>query len=394
MRGWRLLSLGLLAATMLVPVTMPVAVLRSLVHDRFGVSEFATSLFMSINMVGAVIGAPVMGAMADRLPTRKGVIAVSLLIDAFCFWLMTLPVSFSVFLAIRFFEGVAHIVSLSALMALLADSAERSGRLMGMAGAGITLGVAVGAPLGGVIGRTDPLLPLYAGAGLLVAVAALSLVVLSEPPRRRVRHSVRQLVRMLSANRAVAVPLVYAFVDRFTTGFFTTTFSLYLRRIFDLQPPEIGLLIAWFMLPFSLLSYPVGRLTERHSRTLLMCGGSLLYGVFTATLGWWPADQLRWLMLLLGILAAVMYVPSMVMTSDLAPPEARATALGGFNAAGALGFIAGPLVGGAVSQFVASASTWQDGYRAAFLVAGTTEVLCVAATLPVLLRLRREGRTT
>lgn len=379
---------------MLVPVTMPVAVLRSLVHDRFGVSELATSLFMSINMIGAVVGAPLIGAFGDRLGTRKGIIAAALLVDALCFWLLTLPVGFGVFLGIRFFEGVAHIISLSALMALLADSTERHGRLMGMAGAGITLGVAVGAPLGGVLGRTDPLVPLYAGAALLVAVAALSLVVLPEPPRRAVRHSVSQLWRVLASNRSVAVPLLYAFVDRFTTGFFTTTFSLYLRRMFDLQPPQIGILIAYFMLPFSLLSYPVGRMTDRHSRVLLMCGGSALYGLFTASLGWWPVGELRWLMVTLGVLASFMYVPSLVMTRDLAPAEARATALGGFNAAGALGFMAGPLVGGWISQTVAAYTTWQDGYRAAFLVAGASELLCVAVTLPLLMRLRKQGRTT
>jgi hypothetical protein len=34
------------------------------------------------------------------------------------------------------------------------------------------------------------------------------------------------------------------------------------------------------------------------------------------------------------------------------------------------------------------------GYQAAFVVAGSTEVLCVAVALPVLLRLVRSGRTT
>ena len=57
--GARLALLGVLALLMLLPVTLPVAVLRALVHERFGVSELLTSLFMSINMVGAVLAAPV-----------------------------------------------------------------------------------------------------------------------------------------------------------------------------------------------------------------------------------------------------------------------------------------------------------------------------------------------
>jgi MFS family permease len=94
-----------------------------------------------------------------------------------------------------------------------------------------------------------------------------------------------------------------------------------------------------------------------------------------------------------GAAAAVMFVPSMLMTVRLAPESVRATALGAFNAAGSLGFIAGPLAGGAISQLVAARADWLAGYRAAFASAGASEWLCVAVALPVLLRLRsRESR--
>ncbi|MGA0869683.1 MAG: hypothetical protein ACO3UM_12210, partial [Planctomycetota bacterium] len=41
------LLLGVVAVFVLMPATLPVTVLRGLVHDRFGVSELATSVFMS-----------------------------------------------------------------------------------------------------------------------------------------------------------------------------------------------------------------------------------------------------------------------------------------------------------------------------------------------------------
>ena len=56
--GWRLATLGLLAMSIMTPVTLPVPVLRELVGERFAVSEFATSLFMSVNMIGALLMAP------------------------------------------------------------------------------------------------------------------------------------------------------------------------------------------------------------------------------------------------------------------------------------------------------------------------------------------------
>jgi MFS family permease len=254
--------------------------------------------------------------------------------------------------------------------------------------------VALGVPLGGLIGNHDPLLPLRVGAGVLVAAAGLALVVVSPTQLGRTQRSLAALVRSVLTDRALAVPFAYAFCDRFTVGFFTTTFPLYLKRTFDLEPAQIGKLLALFLVPFSLLSFPLGKVSERRSHTVLVAGGSAIYGAAVCSLTAWPEHALPVLMLVLGISSAVMYVPSMLLVSDLVSPEAKSTALGGFNAAGSLGFILGPLVGGTVSQLVAARADWDAGYTAAFVVAGASEIACVAITLPLLLRLRRAGRTT
>ncbi|MGH7286592.1 MAG: MFS transporter, partial [Myxococcota bacterium] len=83
--AWRIGVLGLMALLMLLPVTLPVPVLRELVTERFGVSELLTSLFMSINMLGAVLAAPFAGALADRFGQRPLLIAGALSLDAICF---------------------------------------------------------------------------------------------------------------------------------------------------------------------------------------------------------------------------------------------------------------------------------------------------------------------
>ena len=388
-----IVALGLLALLILVPVTLPVPVLRELVLERFTVSELATSTFMSINMVGAILAAPVAGALSDRFGHRRALIVGALVVDALCFAVLSADVGFSVFMAVRFVEGCAHIFALSLVLAHATELAPPGarGRVMGVVGAGLLLGVALGAPIGGVLGRDGPLRVLRAAVGVLMVTAVLAAVIVRPPPQthERERPGWRELVAMVRARPLVGVPLVFAFIDRFTVGFFTTTFSLYLQRIHALPPQRIGLLIAAFMLPFALLSYPFGRLSERVSPVRLLAGGSLGYGLATATLGWWPAEGLLALMLGLGLMAAVMFVPSMLLTVETADARARATALGAFNAAGSLGFIVGPLVGGAVSQSVAATHGWQAGYRAAFTVAGTSEVVCVLLALPLLAKLAR-----
>jgi len=392
----RLALMGLLALSIMMPVTLPVPILRELVGERFAVSELLTSLFMSINMIGAAIAAPFAGALADRLGRRRPLVIGALWVDAVCFVAMTLDMPFAVFLGIRLVEGCAHIFALSLLLSIAASLGGSHGRglTMGITGAGMMFGVALGAPIGGLLGRIDPLRPLVAGAIVLVAASAVAAASLVEPRSTDARPGVGAIWRTVREHRAIIAPLIFAFADRFTVGFYTTTFSLFASGLHGADPPRVGLWISAFMLPFALLSFPFGVLSDRFSKTALLCGGSVIYGVLTASLGFWPTDWIGPGMALIGMTAAIMFVPSMLMTADLAPEEIRSTALGAFNTAGSLGFILGPLTGGLVSEAVRASHGPAAGYQAAFGVAGGAEILCAVVALPFLLRLRARGLTT
>lgn len=389
----RLSILAMLALWIMAPVTMPVPVLRELVQERFVVSEFETSIFMSINMLGALFAAPFAGSLADRFGHQRALLVGGLVADSLLFLALAQAVSFPAFLVLRFFEGCAHIVALSILLSLASHALPDAhrGRAMGLVGGGMMLGVALGAPIGGAFARAGATAPLFAGSALLAGAALVAALGTRDLATRDDRASLRDIGLALRARPAILVALAFAFADRFTVGFFTTTFSLYLRRIHDVPPLQIGLLIATFMLPFALLSYPVGRVADKRSIVLLLCVGTAAYGVLTASVGFTGPPALWALMFLIGTTAAVMFVPSMMLTLEIAPTAIRATALGAFNAAGSLGFILGPITGGAISESVAAGSGWLAGYRAAFLTAGASVLLCVAATVPFLLRLRRQG---
>ena len=388
--------MGLLALSIMMPVTLPVPILRELVGERFAVSELATSLFMSINMIGAAIAAPLAGALADRIGKRRPLVIGALAFDALCFVGMTLDLPFPVFMGIRFIEGCAHIFALSLVLSIAASMGGESKRgiTMGVTGAGMMLGVALGAPIGGMLGRVDPLRPLLTGAFVLVGAAALAAAILIEPKESESRPRTSEIWRAIKENREIIAPLIFAFADRFTVGFYTTTFSLFASGLHGADPPQVGLWISAFMLPFALLSFPFGVLADRVSKTALLCGGSAIYGVLTASLGFWPTSFIGPGMAVIGMTAAIMFVPSMLMTTDLTPPAIRSTALGAFNTAGSLGFIFGPLTGGLVSEAVRASHGAAAGYQAAFGVAGAAEILCALVALPFLLRLRAAGKTT
>ena len=392
--AWRIGVLGLMALLMLLPVTLPVPVLRELVADRFGVSQLLTSLFMSINMVGAVLAAPFAGALADRFGRRPLLIAGALALDALCFLGLTRDVPFALFLAIRFVEGGAHIFALSLLLGLASGARPEAqrGLVMGTTGSGLLLGVATGAPLGGRLGASDPLVPLYVGAAVVALAAVLAALLLKETGgRERERPGLAEIARLVRASPIVAIPLLFAFADRFTVGFFTSTFPLFLRNSHELTPPQIGLLIAVFMLPFAALSFPFGILSQKTSRAFVLCGGSFVYGCLVASLGFWPTGALLGVMIATGTAAAVMFVPSLLFTADATPESVRTTSMGAFNAAGSLGFIVGPITGGLVSQSVAAAYGWADGYAAAFGVAGGFKILLALGAFAPIRRFERKA---
>ena len=89
----------------MLPVTMMVPVLKELVGDRFAAGSFWVHSFMSINMIGAVIFAPLGGALADRLGRRKPIIIVAALVDAALLALMPKLTTLSTLLIVRFLEG-------------------------------------------------------------------------------------------------------------------------------------------------------------------------------------------------------------------------------------------------------------------------------------------------
>lgn len=378
----RTLLLGCLTFLVMLPVTLPVPVLRGLVLERYRVGDAETSWFMAVNMLGALLAAPAVGLLADRFGHRRRAATAALLADAaLTFWLAHAG-SFGELMAVRALEGAAHIAALSLVLTLAADSAgPRRGRVMGMVGAGLTLGVATGAGLGGVIGRDHPVATLHAAAALLLLAAALGWAVMPRDPGAVRRPGMAQLARQALAEAGMRLPLLLALVDRFTVGFFTTAFPLLLAGVHGVPAPQIGALLAAFLYPFALLSYPFGRLAERRSRVVMVAAGSLVYGVGTALVGVLDPGWLWLLMPVLGTASAVMFVPTMLLTVERAPAGGRATALAAFNAAGSLGFLLGPLACGAIVGLAGQPGT---GFAMAFLVAGLSEIACVGLLLPAL----------
>lgn len=377
---------------LMLPVTAMVPVLRDLTAGRYpGLGEFEQHLFMSANMLGALLFVPLAGLLSDWWRRRTVIIVAALAVNTLSLLMLTLDWPYAVYLSWRFLEGCAHITSLSLLMALAVDHARQRGMgaVMGLVGTALGLGVASGAPLGGFIGQHGAEHVLQAGFWLLLALTLFAALLLRDAPLRHSSATLSALLRSLPDNRRLLLPYTFAFVDRLTVGFIVSTLSLYLSSVIGMNSVAIGLVMALFLVPFSLLTYPAGLLSRHWNPLFMMLAGSAAYGITLTAIGFAVPGMIPWLMFAGGVVASLMYAPSLVLVADLSRPEHKALAMSGFHFAGSLGFVLGPLTGGLlVALFGATAL---PAYPMAFLVVGGMEVLCALLFLPLALRWAARG---
>ncbi len=392
MIGPHLLPLLLLYGLML-PVTGMVPVLPDFTAQRFpGLGQFASHLFMSVNMIGALVGAPLAGLLSDRLGRRRMLAVAALAVNGLTLlgiaWVYAHGDSYGLLLGLRLLEGFAHMSALSLLMALAADHAGQAGlgARMGAVGACISLGVATGAPLGGFIGGLAPLWVPLGGGLLSIMLALVGLFGLADSTTARPRMAAAEIVATLRKRRQLVVPLAFSFADRLTVGFIVSTLSLYLGLVIGFDARQIGLAMAAFLVPFSVLTYPAGHLSRHWDPLTMMVAGSVLYGVFLALLAFLPGERILAAMAVGGVIAALMYAPSLVLAAQYGGTDCRASALAAFNMAGSLGFAAGPLLS---SILLAVFGLWMARpYAPVFVIIGAIEIVLALGVLALV----RSGR--
>jgi len=388
--------IGVVTFLAMVPVTLFPPMLRPLIQESYNVSDTLTHYFMSVNMLGAILFAPVAGALSDRLGRRRPIVAAALVLDAALLFAMSLTPSFAALMIVRFFEGGSHIFAISLLMAMGVDLArsEQRGAGMGIVAGCLTIGTAVGPLIGGTLGRSHPTIVFYLGAGIALFACLLASLLLPETGIKSRPESLARTASLTLGTPDLRAPYAFAFIDRFTVGFMVTSFSLFMTKFRGLSPMDVGVALFVFLVFFAALSYPFGRFSDKFSRTWLLIAGSILYGILVASYGFTPVSMLYPVMAVGGTMAAMKLAPNMAIIGDLASPDNRGTYMGGFNSAGSLGFMAGAAVAGAVLGIVSVYYGEFRGYQAAFLVAGGSEFLCLLLTFPALRRLVREGKTT
>jgi MFS family permease len=339
--------------------------------------------FLTAEFLGFVAFAGLWGAVSDATGSRTPLVALGAVLGATGYLTLAIApelvtVPYGAVLVVRFVQGAATIGALSLAITTLMDLEGGHGRNMGAAGLAIGFGTALGSPIGGQLYEVGTLVPLY-GAGVVLVLAGL-LATLAGDHTPSTSGSLGAAVGSLRDRPAIAVPFAFGFVDRLTAGFFALVGTVYFQSTFDVGAGTTGILLSAFFVPFALLQYPFGRLSDRIGRVIPVAVGSMGYGIAIIGVFYAPSVVTAGVaMMLVGVVGALVAPATMALVTDLAAEDQRGVAMGGFNVFGSLGFLAG-IVGGATLAGGVS-------FRAAFLVVGLSEVAIALVLLPLLVRL-------
>jgi len=371
---------------------------RPLFGDFLHFSESTMHAFMSLNMLGAVLGAPPIAALVDRRRWHRRACVVLGFLDAALLGSCTISTSAATLLALRVAQGATNVALLSIVLGSLSRDrsvARAHGRAVGLAGGGAMLALAVGPAIGGPLLAIGPHAPFRAAAlmAFLVSVTALGVPSwLSSSPRSVVAAAPEDPRRFgeLTRNPLMLVPLVLGATERFTVGCFVVTFSLYAHAVRHLSDATVALHYSLFLVPFALATFPLVRLGERYSRTLLMKAGAFLYGAAFLTFGWASGGALVLALVGAGVASAMVYGPSLCCVIAAGRGSERATAMALFHAAGCGGMLLGPAAAGLISFAVgALGAPMSTKYLAVFTFAGSVQLLLLRLLRAPLATLRR-----
>ncbi|MBW7858489.1 MAG: MFS transporter [Leptonema sp. (in: Bacteria)] len=372
-----LILLVMIANTVIVPV------LKESVKDR--IDEKAVGWFLSLSFLGSVLFSPLSGWLSDRSGRRKAWIIVTAFISSACYFYLSVFPSPVPFFLTRFVEGASAAFTLSLLLAMMGDFEAELHKpyLMGLAGMMLALGGGLGFPLG-ALGKSNPQLPFLAAAITMCIVGFMSFF-LKDATRlsKTVQVKTGEFFTLMKSQWLLIIPLLFIFIDRLTGGFASSSLNLHLRETVGLDAAQTGRLLGYVFLPMGLLAYPVTLFMNRYGILLSVLLGSGIYGVALLFLGLTQSSAMLSLILVVaGVGAALMFVPTLALTSRLAPASLRATAIGSYMGVGSLGFLIGPLLSVYVKSWLNQYFDAIDSFAILAGFFGSLELLMVIAVLP------------
>ncbi len=363
--------------------------LLPLYSERYGAGPLEIGAIMGIFSGCQLLFAPVFGRLSDRFG-RRPILLMSMIGAAIGYAIMGFAQSFEMLMAARVLQGVSG-ASIATAQAAIADvtSQEDRAKGMGLIGAAFGIGFVLGPLIGGLMSLVSLGAPFFFAAGVSVVNAALLYWRLPEtrPAAKRgsstgttpgVALSIGECGRTLRLLMAAYLLAI--------TGFSVMTgmFSLFTKDRFGFDEAANGYIFAYIgFIAIVIQGRLIGPLVRRFGEKPLALAGAALVAV--SLFGLPLAPTVAMLLVATAGLAVgnSLIMPTLnSMTSRCAPPETQGRVLGALQAAGSLGRLLGPVLGGALyaRQFAGFAPAAGQGafWSGAILVAAALAAVMLA----------------
>ena len=344
--------------------------------SSFGATLTLVGLLGTVNGLGQLIAAPLIGRLSDRYGRRPLlIIAVSGTILGFL--LLGFAQSLWMIFLSRIVDGLLG-GDTALARAYITDITEPKDRAksLGMIGAAFGLGFIIGPVMGGVLGEISLSLPAFVAAGLAIISLAAVIIWLPEslPPevrknRRENPHTKFNLANLVDEMKRPCVGplLVIRLFFSFAFTIFQSSFALYAKEILGLSVQSTGLVLTYVgLLSVIVQGFAIGKLTQVFKERRLILSSILIMAA--SLLAWGLTKDLWLLLVVLAPIALSGGILNTVLTSQITKAVYQEDVGGTLGLANSMQTLAQIITPGLSGLILSTVGPWALGASASVLM--------------------------
>ena len=347
--------------------------------SNFGASAAVIGLLGTVNAIGQLIAAPVIGRLSDRYG-RRPLLIVAIIGTVVAFLMLGFAKTLFLVFASRIVDGLlgGNTALARAYITDVTDSKNRA-RGLGIIGAAFGLGFIIGPAMGGFLSQYGYNVPAFVAAGLsiinLIAVIIWLPESLPAEERGRMRtnpHTAFNLKNLLDELRRPCVGPLLNIRLFYSIAFtlFQANFALYAKEHLGLAAQNTAYVLTYVgLLSVIVQGFAIGKLTDRFKERSLIYTGTIILAV--ALLAWGFVPNVWLLLVVLAPIALAAGILNTVITSQTTKfilKEDVGGTLGLANSMQTFAQIIAPGIGGLLLQYGGS---WSLGALASLIMVGT-----------------------
>ena len=274
--------------------------------SEFGATLTLVGLLGTVNGLGQLIAAPVIGRLSDRYG-RRPMLILAVSGTVLSFLLLGFAQNLWMIFLSRALDGLlgGDTALARAYITDITEPQERA-KSLGLIGAAFGLGFIIGPVMGGVLSQFGINIPAIIAAGLsfICLIAIIFWLPESLPPSERQRmrtnpHTAFNLMNLFDELRRPCVGplLIIRLFYSFAFTLFQSNFSLYAKEVLGLNVQNTGLVLTYVgLLSVIVQGFAIGKLTKLFKERKLIITSILLLAVCLLV---WGFTQDIWLLLII-----------------------------------------------------------------------------------------------